>query len=69
MVKANEKNHNNALDMLQDYKIYLERQVLELQKLDQNSEFMRKWNENTIKERREEITLINKILRNLIRFT
>jgi len=69
MVKLNESNHNKALDMLQNYKIYLERQILELKKLDEKSEFMRKWNENTIKERQEEITVINKILKNLIRFT
>ena len=60
--------HNKALDMLQDYKNYLEKQVQNLQKLDQQSEFMKAWNENTIKERQEEIAVIDKILKSLIRF-
>jgi len=36
--------------------------------MDRQSEFAKKWNENTIKERREEIQLVDKILKNLIRF-
>lgn len=68
MVKTAQNTHNKALDMLQNYKSYLEKQVLELKKLDQQSEFMRKWNENTINERQKEIALIDKILKNLIRF-
>ncbi len=68
MDKTYQDKHNNALDKLQDYKGYLEKQVLELKKLDENSEFMRKWNENTIKERQEEILVIDKILKSLIRF-
>ena len=68
MDKAYQDKHNNALDMLQDYKSYLEKQVQNLKKLDQQSEFMKKWNENTIKERQEEITVIDKILKSLIRF-
>lgn len=60
--------HNKALDKLQDYKLYLQNQVLELKKLDENSEFMKKWNETTIKERQQEIEVIDKIIKNLIRF-
>ena len=67
MDKAYQEKHNKALDMLQDYKSYLEKQVQNLKKLDQQSEFMKSWNENTIKERLEEITLIDKILKSLIR--
>jgi ribosomal protein S25 len=40
----------------------------ELQKLDQTSEFAKKWNETTIKERKQELQIIDKILKNLIRF-
>ncbi len=68
MDKAYQDKHNKALDMLQDYKSYLEKQVQNLQKLDQQSKFMKKWNENTIKERVEEINVIDKILKSLIRF-
>ena len=67
MDKAYQEKHNKALDMLQDYKSYLEKQVQNLQKLDQQSEFMKSWNENTIKERLEEINVIDKILKSLIR--
>jgi hypothetical protein len=68
MDKDFQKKHNNALDMLQDYKTYLEKQVMNLKKLDEQSEFMKAWNENTIKERTEEIVAIDKILKSLIRF-
>ncbi len=68
MDKAYQDKHNNALDMLQDYKSYLEKQVQNLKQLDEQSEFMKKWNENTIKERLEEINVIDKILKSLIRF-
>ena len=68
MVKPNEEKHNKALDMLHDYKIHLQNQVIELKKLDQKSEFMKKWNEETIKEREQEIDVIAKILRSLIRY-
>lgn len=68
MDKDFQKKHNKGLDMLQDYKNYLEKQVLELKKLDEKSEFMRKWNENTIIERTQEIAVIDKILKSLIRF-
>jgi len=67
MDKAYQDKHNKGLDMLQDYKNYLEKQVLNLKKLDQQSEFMKSWNENTIKERLEEITVIDKILKSLAR--
>jgi len=62
------ERHNQALDKLQEYKHYLEKQVIELNKLDQNSEFMRKWNKDTIKDRQSEIATIQEIIRNLIRY-
>ena len=62
------ETHNKALDKLHEYKIYLENYVSELKKLDDRSEFMKKWNENTIKERMQEIAVIDKILKSLIRF-
>jgi len=62
------KRHNNALDELQEYKNYLKTTVLGLKNLDETSEFMRKWNEHTIKEREQEIAVIDKIIKNLIRF-
>ncbi len=68
MDKAYQDKHNKGLDMLQDYKSYLEKQVQNLKKLDQQSEFMKSWNENTIKERLEEIQVIDKVLKSLIRF-
>ena len=68
MDKDFQKKHNKALDMLQDYKTYLEKQVLNLKRLEEQSEFMQKWNENTIKEKTEEIAVIDKILKSLVRF-
>ena len=68
MDKDFQKKHNKALDTLQEYKSYLETQVAELKKMDEKSEFMKKWNEVTIKERLEEIKVIDKILKSLIRF-
>ena len=68
MDKAYQDKHNKGLDMLQDYKNYLEKQVMNLKKLDEQSEFMKSWNENTIKDRLEEIAVIDKILKSLIRF-
>ena len=68
MDKAFQDKHNKALDMLQDYKGYLEKQVQNLKQLDEKSEFMKSWNETTIKERLEEIMVIDKILKSLIRF-
>ncbi len=67
MDKAYQDKHNKGLDMLQDYKNYLEKQVFNLKKLDEQSEFMKSWNENTIKERQEEIMVIDKILKSLAR--
>ncbi len=68
MSTPTEKNHNKHLDLLQDYKLHLITYIQELEKIDKQSEFAKKWNENTIKERREEIQLVDKILKNLIRF-
>ena len=67
MDKSYQDKHNKGLDMLQEYKNYLEKQVMNLKKLDQQSEFMKSWNENTIKERQEEIMVIDKILKSLAR--
>jgi len=67
MDKTYQDKHNKGLDMLQDYKNYLEKQVMNLKKLDEQSEFMKSWNENTIKERQEEIMVIDKILKSLAR--
>ena len=68
MPTPTENNHNKHLDMLHDYKIHLVKYIQELEKLDQKSEFAKKWNENTIKERKHELKVIDKILKNLIRF-
>ena len=68
MSTPTEKNHNKHLDLLQEYKAHLIKYIQELEKLDQQSEFAKKWNEHTIKERKEEIQVIDKILKNLIRF-
>lgn len=68
MPTPTEKNHNKHLDLLHDYKIHLIEYIEELEKLDKQSEFAKKWNETTIKERKEEIQVIDKILKNLIRF-
>jgi len=68
MSTPTEKNHNKHLDLLQDYKIHLIKYIQELEKMDRQSEFAKKWNETTIKDKREEILVIDKILKNLIRF-
>ncbi len=68
MATPTEKNHNTHLDLLQDYKIYLIKYIQELEKMDKQSEFPKKWNETTIKERKQETQIIDKILKNLIRF-
>ncbi|MHA7647375.1 hypothetical protein [Nitrosopumilus sp. S4] len=68
MVTQGEKNHNKHLDLLQEYKIHLVKYIEGLEKLDQQSEFAKKWNETTIKERKQELLVIDKILKNLIRF-
>ena len=68
MTTPTEKNHNNHLDLLHDYKIHLIKQVQELEKMDKKSEFLKKWNETIIKDRKKEIQVIDKILKNMIRF-
>ncbi len=68
METPTEKNHNKHLDLLQDYKLHLIKYIQELEKIDKQSEFAKKWNETTIKERRQELQVIDKILKNLIRF-
>ena len=68
MVTPSEKNHNKHLDLLQDYKIHLIKHIEELEKIDKQSEFAKKWNETIIKERRQELQVIDKILKNMIRF-
>jgi len=68
MATPTEKNHNKHLDLLQDYKMNLVKYIQELEKIDKQSEFAKKWNETIIKERREELLVIDKILKNLIRF-
>ncbi len=68
MTTLTEKNHNKHLDLLQDYKIHLIKYVTELEKMDQQSEFLKKWNETTIEDRKKEIQVIDKVLKNVIRF-
>jgi len=68
MTTPTEKNHNKHLDLLQDYKIHLVKYIQELEKIDKQSEFAKKWNETTIEERRQELQVVDKILKNLIRF-
>ncbi|BDQ31070.1 hypothetical protein NZNM25_00740 [Nitrosopumilus zosterae] len=68
MATPTEKNHNKHLDLLQDYKIHLVKYIEELEKLDKQSEFAKKWNEATIKERKYEVQVVDKIIKNLIRF-
>lgn len=68
MITQGEKNHNKHLDLLQDYKVHLIKYIETLEKMDKQSEFAKKWNETTIKERKQEVLVIDKILKNLIRF-
>ena len=68
MITPTEKNHNKHLDLLHDYKIHLVKYVTELEKMDQKSEFLKKWNETTIEDRKKEIQVIDKVLKNVIRF-
>ena len=68
MTTPTEKNHNKHLDLLHNYKIHLIKYVAELEKMDQQSEFLKKWNETTIEDRKKEIMVIDKILKNVIRF-
>ena len=67
MTTPTEKNHNKHLDLLHDYKIHLIKQVQELEKMDKKSEFLKEWNEITIKDRKKEIQVVDKILKNVIR--
>ena len=53
MATPTEKNHNKHLDVLHDYKIHLIKYVTELERMDKQSEFLKKWNETTIKERKK----------------
>jgi hypothetical protein len=68
MVTPTEKNHNKYLDLLHDYKMHLVEYIQVLEKMDKQSEFAKKWNETAIKERKEELQVIDRILKNLIRF-
>ncbi len=68
MVTPTEKNHNKYLDLLREYKMHLVEYIQVLEKMDKQSEFAKKWNETAIKERKEELQVIDKILKNLIRF-
>ena len=68
MITPAEKNHNKHLDLLHDYKIHLIKYIAELEKMDQQSEFLKKWNETTIKDRKKEIQVIDRVLKNVIRF-
>jgi len=68
MATSTEKNHNKHLDLLQDYKIHLIKYIAELEKMDRESEFLKKWNEEIILERKKEMQVIDKILKNMIRF-
>jgi len=68
MVTPTENNHNKHLDLLQEYKLHIVKYIEELQKMDKKSEFAKQWNEDTIKERKQELQVIDKILKNLIRF-
>ena len=68
MATPSEKNHNRHLDLLQDYKIHLIKYIEALEKIDKQSEFAKKWNETIIKERRQELQVIDRILKNMIRF-
>ena len=68
MTTPAEKNHNKHLDLLHDYKIHLVKYVAELKKMDQQSEFLKKWNKTTIEDRKKEIQVIDKVLKNMIRF-
>ena len=68
MATPTEKNHNKHLDLLHDYKIHLVKYIETLERMDKQSEFAKEWNQSTIKERKQEIKIIDKILKNLIRF-
>ena len=46
MTTPTEKNHNKHLDLLHDYKIHLIKYITELEKMDRQSEFAKKWRSN-----------------------
>ncbi len=69
MVTPTENNHNKHLDLLHEYKIHLVKYIEILEKIDKQSEFAKDWNQSTIKERKQEIKVIDKVLKNLIRFS
>lgn len=69
MVTPTENNHNKHLDLLHEYKIHLVKYIEILEKMDKQSEFAKDWNQSTIKERKQEIKVIDKVLKNLIRFS
>ena len=62
MASPTEKNHNKHLDLLQDYKIHLIKYIENLERIDKQSEFAKQWNETTIKERKQELQIIDKII-------
>jgi hypothetical protein len=68
MATPTENNHNKHLDLLHEYKIHLVKYVEVLEKMDKQSEFAKDWNQSTIKERKREIKVIDRVLKNLIRF-
>ncbi len=68
MATPTENNHNKHLDLLHEYKIHLVKYVEVLEKIDKQSEFAKDWNQSTIKERKREIKVIDRVLKNLIRF-
>lgn len=68
MATPTENNHNKHLDLLHEYKIHLVKYVEVLEKMDKQSEFAKDWNQSTIRERKQEIKVIDRVLKNLIRF-
>ncbi len=68
MTTPTEKNHNKHLDLLHEYKIHLIKYIEVLERIDKQSEFAKEWNKNIIKERKDEVKIMDKILKNLIRF-
>jgi hypothetical protein len=68
MATPTENNHNKHLDLLHEYKIHLLKYVEVLEKMDKQSEFAKDWNQSTIRERKQEIRVIDRVLKNLIRF-
>lgn len=69
MATSAEKRHNKYLDLLHDYKIHLIKYIEHLERLDRESQFAKEWNRSIIQERRDEVQVIDRILKNLIRFS